>query len=243
MRFDIITIFPNIFDSYFNESILARAQAKELIDINVHDLRDYAEGPHRKVDDKPFGGGPGMVLQVEPIHKAVTAIKKIKDGRSGIKKKKKSKHKQRVILLSAKGKTFTQQMAQKLSKFDQVIFICGRYEGVDERVFKYIADEEISIGDYVLTGGELPAMIIIDSVSRLIPGVIGKKESLTEESFTIYNKNANIKYVEYPHYTRPEIVQLEGKKKWITPKVLLSGDHKKIQEWRLKNAKLIKREK
>lgn len=240
MRFDIITIFPKIFDSYFSESILARAQAKNLIDINVHDLRDWATGAHRQVDDRPFGGGPGMVLKIEPIYKAVMALKpKITLRQAQGDKKKKSK-KTRVILLSAKGKTYTQNDAKRLSKYDQVIFICGRYEGVDERVAKHIIDEEVSIGDYVLTGGELPAMIIVDSVSRLLPGVIGKKESLTEESFTIYNRSANIKFIEYPHYTRPEIFQPRKKEKWIAPKVLLSGNHAKIQEWRLKNAKVKK---
>ncbi|MBU4000423.1 tRNA (guanosine(37)-N1)-methyltransferase TrmD, partial [Patescibacteria group bacterium] len=162
MRFDIITIFPRIFDSYFSESILARAQAKNLIDINVHDLRDYAEGAHRQVDDRPFGGGPGMVLKIEPIFKAVTALKKPKTKNQKPKLRTKNR-KIRVILLSAKGKTFTQNDAKRLSKYKQIVFICGRYEGVDERVAKYIADEEISIGDYVLTGGELPAMIVIDS--------------------------------------------------------------------------------
>ena len=228
MRFDIITIFPGIFDSYLNESILARAQAKNLIEVNVHDLRDYSTSRHRQVDDRPFGGGPGMVLKVEPIYKAVKAIKK--RGRA----------KTRVLLMSAKGKKFTAAMAKKLSKFDQIVFVCGRYEGVDERVAKYVADEEVSIGDYVLTGGELPAMIITDATSRFIPGVIGKKESLTEESFTIYNKESKMRYVEYPHYTRPEVFTPNGKSKWRAPKVLISGNHKKIQEWRLKNEQIIK---
>lgn len=234
MRFDIITIFPRIFDSYFSESILARAQAKNLIDINVHDLRDWAEGAHRQVDDRPFGGGPGMVLKVEPIFKAVNAITK------SAKKESRKIKKTRVVLLAAKGKTFVQADVKRLLKYDQVVFICGRYEGVDERVAKHIADEELSIGDYVLTGGELPAMIVIDSISRHIPGVIGKSESLTEESFTMYNKDATIKYIEYPHYTRPEIFEPKKKTKWATPKVLLSGNHKKIHEWRIKNAKLKK---
>lgn len=237
MRFDIITIFPKIFDSYFSESILARAQAKELIDINVHDLRDWAEGVHRQVDDRPFGGGPGMVLKVEPIFKAVNAIEK------SAKKTSKKIKKTRVILLSAKGKRFVQSDVKRLLKYDQIIFICGRYEGVDERVAKHIADEELSIGDYVLTGGELPAMIVIDSISRHIPNVIGKSESLTEESFTLYNKDATIKYIEYPHYTRPEIFEPKKKIKWAAPKVLLSGNHKKIHEWRIKNAEIKKIEK
>ncbi len=239
MRFDIITIFPKIFDSYFNESILARAQAKESIDINVHDLRDWAEGAHRQVDDRPFGGGPGMVLKVEPIFKAVMAIKKLKVKSEKLKVKFKSK-KTRVILLSAKGKRFVQGDVKRLLKYDQIILICGRYEGVDERVTRYVADEELSIGDFVLTGGELPAMIVIDSISRHVPGVIGKKESLTEESFTLYNKDAKIKYIEYPHYTRPEIFEPNKKNKWTTPKVLLNGNHKKIHEWRIKNAKVKK---
>ncbi len=238
MRFDIITIFPRIFDSYFSESILARAQAKELIDINVHDLRDWAEGAHRQVDDRPFGGGPGMILKIEPIYKAVMALKsKVESRKSKVKSKSK---KIRVILLSAKGKRFVQEDVKRLLKYDQIIFICGRYEGVDERVAKHISDEELSIGDFVLTGGELPAMIVIDSISRHILGVIGKQESLTEESFTMYNKDATIKYIEYPHYTRPEIFEPKKKTKWVTPKVLLSGNHKKIHEWRIKNAKVKK---
>ncbi|MFH1048738.1 MAG: tRNA (guanosine(37)-N1)-methyltransferase TrmD [Patescibacteria group bacterium] len=238
MRFDIITIFPKIFDSYFSESILARAQVKNLIDINIHDLRDWAEGAHRQVDDRPFGGGPGMVLKVEPIFKAVKVLKlKVKSEKLKVKFKIK---KTRVILLSAKGKRFVQKDVRRLLKYDQLIFICGRYEGVDERVAKHIADEEISIGDFVLTGGELPAMIVIDSISRHIPGVIGKSESLTEESFTLYNKDAKIKFIEYPHYTRPEIFEPNKKIKWVAPKVLLSGNHKKIHEWRIKNAKIKK---
>jgi len=245
MRFDIITIFPKIFDSYFSESILARAQAKNLIDINVHDLRDWAEGAHRQVDDRPFGGGPGMVLKVEPIFKAVNEIKKLKttlrQAQGDKKKISKNKSKKiRVILLSAKGKTFVQGDVKRLLKYDQLILICGRYEGVDERVARYIADEELSIGDFVLTGGELPAMIVIDSISRHIPGVIGKSESLTEESFTLYNKDAKINYLEYPHYTRPEIFALDKKTIWRTPKVLISGNHQKIHDWRIKNAKIKK---
>ncbi len=241
MRFDIITIFLRIFDSYFSESILARAQAKELIDINVHDLRDWAEGAHKQVDDRPFGGGPGMVLKIEPIYRCVQFLKsKVKSQKLKVKSKIKKEKKVRVILLSAKGKTFVQSDVKRLLKYDQLIFICGRYEGVDERVAKHIADEEISIGDFVLTGGELPAMIVIDSISRHIPGVIGKSESLTEESFTIYNKAGKIRYTEYPHYTRPEVFTPNKKTKWRAPKVLLSGNHKKIHEWRIKNAKLEK---
>ena len=201
MIFDIITIFPNVFDSYFRESIVKRAQNKKLVKINIHNLRDYTTDKHKTVDDKPYGGGPGMVMMVEPICKAVKKIK----GKSKIK----------VILFSAKGKKFDQKMAQRFSKLDKLIMICGRYEGVDERVAKHIADEEVSIGDYVLTGGEIPAMIVTDAVTRLIPGVLGKKESLEEIKGS------------YPVYTRPEDFN-----KLKVPKVLLSGDHKKIKEWR-----------
>ncbi len=216
--FDIITIFPKAF-SYLNESIMWRAQNKGFVKINVYDLRDFSENKHKKVDDTPYGGGAGMVMKVEPIQRAVKKIKK-------------KKGKTRVVLLSAKGKIFNQKKAKNLLKYDQVIFICGRYEGVDERVAKYIADEEISIGEYVLTGGELPAMIITDAIVRLIPGVI-KKESLVEESFSQKKDGFNL---EYPHYTKPETVEIDGKKR-RTPKILLSGNHKKIQEWKEKYTK------
>lgn len=206
MKFDIITIFPKIFDSYFNESIIKRAQKKRLIKINIHNLRDYTKDKHKSVDDKPYGGGPGMVMMVGPVFKAVTALKK---------KQRTANSEHKVILFSPKGKKFDQKMAKRFFKLDRLIMICGRYEGVDERVAKYIADEEVSIGDYVLTGGEIPAMIVIDAISRLIPGVLGKKESLEEIKGS------------YPVYTRPEEF-----KKWKVPKILLSGNHKKIEEWR-----------
>ncbi len=215
--FDIITIFPKAF-SYVNESIMWRAQDKKIAKINIHNLRDYSKQKRKKVDDTPYGGGAGMVMMVDPIKNSVNKIRK---------KNKKS----RVILLSAKGKKFDQRKAKSLLKYDQLIFICGRYEGVDERVAKYIADEEISIGDYILTGGELPAMVMIDAVVRLIPGVI-KDRSLKEESFSL-DKKAK----EYPHYTKPEIIDIDGKKRRV-PKVLLSGNHKKIKEWRDKKIKI-----
>jgi len=222
MRFDIITIFPKIFDSYFNESIIKRAQKRKLVKINIHNLRDFTKDNHKTVDDKPYGGGFGMVLMVEPIYKAVNNIK------NKILKNKKSK----VILLSPKGKKFDQKMAQKFLKLDQLIIISGRYEGVDERIAKHIADEEISIGDYILTGGELPAMTIIDTVTRLIPGVI-TGGSLEEESFV-----KNDKYKEYPHYTRPEKIKIDGKERRV-PKVLLSGNHGKIKDWQDKQSKFF----
>ncbi len=217
-HFDIITIFPEAF-SYLNESIMWRAKDKGFIEINIHNLRDYSQDKRRKIDDTPYGGGAGMVMQVEPIYNAVEKIQS-------------EKKKRRIILLSVKGKIFNQKKARSLLKYDQLIFICGRYEGVDERVAKYIADEEISIGEYVLTGGELPAMIITDAVTRLIPGVI-KKESLLEESFSFKNGGFTL---EYPQYTKPEVVELGGKKRKV-PKILLSGNHKKIEEWREKSSK------
>ena len=207
-NFHILTIFQKIFDSYFNESILKRAQEKKLIKIKIHNLRDFTNDKHKTVDDSPYGGGPGMVLKIEPIYKAVRAITKIQDTRYKTKKT-------RVILFSTRGKKFDQKTAQRLAKYKNLILICGRYEGVDERVAKYIADEEISVGDFILSGGELPAMILAEAVSRFIPGVLGKQESLE----TIKGS--------YPVFTRPENFN-----DWKVPKLLLSGDHKKIDNWR-----------
>ncbi len=215
MKFDILTIFPEMFDSYVNESILKRAQEKKLISIKAHNIRAYTKDKHRKVDDRPFGGGAGMVMMFQPIADAVAKIRKQKLGN-------RKKRKTRVILFSTRGRTFDAKAAQRLAKYDQLIFICGRYEGVDERVADAIADEEISIGDFVLTGGELPAMVVIDSVSRQIPGVLGKAESLEEEQGS------------YKTYTRPEVI-VWNKKKFKVPKVLTEGNHKKIQEWRSSN--------
>ncbi|MBI2025044.1 MAG: tRNA (guanosine(37)-N1)-methyltransferase TrmD [Candidatus Harrisonbacteria bacterium] len=208
MKFDIVTIFPKIFDSYFKESIIKRAQEKRLIKIEIHNLRDFTADKHKKVDDKPYGGGPGMVLKIEPIYKAVSSIKY---------QASRKKAKTRVILFSTRGKKLDSKIAKRLSKYNQLILICGRYEGVDERVAKHIADEEISIGDYVLSGGELPAMVLTEAVSRYIPGVLGKYESLEEIKGS------------FPTYTRPEVF-----KKWKVPKVLISGHHKKIAKWRNK---------
>jgi tRNA (guanine37-N1)-methyltransferase len=215
MRFDIVTIFPSIFDSYFNESILSRAQKKKLIQIKIHNLRDYTSDKHKTVDDSPYGGGPGMVMRSDVI---IGAMSKIKNQKSNLKSK--------VILFSPAGKKFTQKDAQRLSKYSQLIFICGRYEGVDHRVEKYLADEIFSVGDYVLSGGEIPAMIVVESVSRQIKGVLGKEESIEEKRYGIG----------VPAYTRPETVIINGKKR-IVPKVLLSGDHKKIEEWRKSKSK------
>ncbi|MFN7088465.1 MAG: tRNA (guanosine(37)-N1)-methyltransferase TrmD [Candidatus Paceibacteria bacterium] len=230
MRFDIITIFPDAFRSYFASSILARAKKKKLIDIRIHNLRKWAYDRHKTVDDRPYGGGPGMVLKIEPIYRAVYAI-----TTNAKRQTTKKLGKPCIILFSAKGKILTQEKVKKLAKKKWLILICGHYEGVDERVAKYIADEEISIGEYVLTGGEIPAMVLVDAVSRLIPGVVGKKASLREESFSKPG------WREYPQYTRPEVFRptindkRRTKKGWRVPKVLLSGDHKKIQEWRKKH--------
>lgn len=221
MKFQLLTIFPSIFDSYLNESILKRAQEKNLIQFRIHNLRDWATDKHKTVDDTPYGGGAGMLMKIEPLYRALSDIKKIG--------KKIKPTKRKIILLSAGGKTWNQALAQKYSKLEEIIFICGRYEGVDVRLKKFV-DEEISVGDYVLTGGELPALTIIDSITRLLPGVLGNKESVVEESHTTDG------VMEYPQYTRPEVF-MAGNKKYRVPKILLSGDHKKIKEWREKNQK------
>ncbi len=207
MKFDIITIFPALFDSFKAESLIKKAQDKKIISITTHNPRDYATDIHKTVDDKPYGGGAGMVLKIEPIVKTLKKFKKSK--------------KSRIILLSPAGKQFTQKKAETYNKkYTQIIFICGRYEGVDARIKKYI-HEELSLGPYVLNGGEVAAMAVIEAISRLIPGVIGNKESLEEESFTLRDS------LEYPQYTRPE--NYEGQK---VPQVLLRGNHKKIDTWR-----------
>ena len=232
MQFDIITIFPEIFDSYFTESLLKRAQEKNLLKIGVHNLRDWTQDAHKTVDDTPFGGGLGMVLKVEPISQAVSTLKTQNLKLKAQTNSKDKNPKQKVILFTPRGKKFTQKKATEYAKLDQLIMICGRYEGVDERVGKYIADEQISIGDYDLMGGELPAMVVLETVARLIPGVIGKKEFLQEHV-------QDGGFIEYPQYTRPESIEIEGKKR-TAPKVLISGDHKKIDAWRAKHGKIIK---
>lgn len=220
MTFHIITIFPQIFSSYFNESILKRAQKSKKIKIKVHDLRQWTRDRHKTVDDAPYGGGAGMVMKAEPIYKALRALRK--------QKTKTRKHE--IVLLSAKGKKWNQRMAKKYSKLDEVVLICGRYEGVDERVKKFI-NAEISIGDYVLTGGEIGAMAIVDSVTRLLPGVLGNAESAKDESHSTPG------VLEYPQYTRPEAFEANGKKHRV-PKVLLSGNHSSINRWRKQHKKI-----
>jgi len=222
MIFDVITIFPKIFDSFLKESFIKRAQQKKLIKINIHNLRKWTTDKHRTVDDRPFGGGLGMVIKVEPVSRAVSTLKsKVKNQKS------------KVILFTPRGKKFTQQIAYRLSKLNQIIMICGRYEGVDERVAKYIADLELSIGDYDLMGGELPAMVVIETVARLIPGVLGKPELLKER----ITKEKG--FIEYLQYTRPEVFSPKKRVYWKVPKVLISGHHKKIADWRRKHQKVV----
>jgi len=223
MKFHLLSIFPGIFDSYLNESILKRASAKKIVQFKIHNLRDWTNDKHKSVDDAPYGGGAGMLMKIEPLYKALTAIKKFD--------KKIKPNKRKIILLSASGKKWTQALAQKYSKFEEIIFICGRYEGVDARIKKFI-DEEISVGDYVLTGGELPALTIIDSITRLLPGVLGNNESIIEESHSATG------VLEYPQYTRPEIF-IANNKKYPVPKILLCGDPKKIKAWQEKQQKTI----
>ena len=206
LRFDIVSIFPGMFASPFGDSIIQRAREAGLLDIHVHDLRDYSLNKHRKVDDSPFGGGVGMVMNVEPIARAITAVKK-------------EVPETRTILLSPGGRPFDQEKAWELSSLPSLTLICGRYEGIDERIRLHYVDEEISIGDYVLTGGELPAMVLVEAISRLLPGVLGDPESLVEESF-------HDDLLEYPQYTRPR--DYEGLK---VPEILVSGDPKKIRDW------------
>ena len=227
LKFDVITIFPGMFSSYLKESLISRAQEKKFIKVNLHNLRKWTDDRHQTVDGRPFGGGLGMVLKVEPIYKAIKQIRP----------KGHSDKKSKVILFTPRGQKFNQKLAYKLSKLQQIVFICGRYEGVDERVAEKIADMEISIGDYDLMGGELPAMIAIESISRLVPGVIGK-EQLLEERISGYPLGSG-GFLEYAQYTRPEIFSPKKGINWKVPKVLLSGDHKKIDEWKNAHGKVI----
>lgn len=214
-KFKIITIFPEILNSYYNESIIKRACDKKIIGIENYNLRDWTTDNHKTVDDTPYGGGAGMLMKIEPLYKALQAIKK-----GGNSKKRK------IVLMAASGTTWTQKKAKEYTKLDETIIICGRYEGVDARIKEFI-DEEISIGDYVLTGGELGAAVMIDSISRLLPGVLGNDDSAIEES------HSEEGVMEYPQYTRPEIFKV-GKKSFPVPRVLLEGNHKLINEWRKK---------
>ncbi len=209
MKISIITLFPEVFDPILNTSILKRAQKKGKVSFKLINLRDFGEGKHKVVDDRPYGGGAGMVLKPDILAKALTQIIKIS----------RSKKNDVTLLMSASGKPYKQTRAKQLSKLDHIIIICGHYEGVDQRFIDKYVDEEISIGDYILTGGEIPAMAIVDSIVRLLPGVLEKPEATVNESFSDG-------LLEYPQYTRPEI--FEGKK---IPKILLSGNHAEISKW------------
>ena len=209
MKIDVVTLFPKMFDSILGESMVKRAQAKRLLEINVHNLRDWTRDRHRTADDYPYGGGPGMVLMVEPIYRALKDLGAMR----------KMKVAPRVILLTPQGRKLSQKLIQQLSREKRLILVCGHYEGVDERVRRFVTDE-ISIGDYILTCGEIPAMVLIDSIARLVPGVLGDPESLIHESF-------ENDLLEYPHYTRPPVFM--GMK---VPAVLLSGDHGAVDKWR-----------
>ncbi|MFC1657978.1 tRNA (guanosine(37)-N1)-methyltransferase TrmD [Candidatus Omnitrophota bacterium] len=215
MRIDILTIFPKMFKPILNESIVRRAQAKGKVSIFVHDLRDFSPDKHRKVDDRPFGGGPGMVMRPEPIFNAIKYISKKRQGTKG-----QAKKGLKVVMLTPRGRRLDQGIAKQLARSSRLVLICGHYEGIDERVKKGLVDQEISIGDYVLTGGELPAMVVVDCIVRLIPGVLGEKNSLHFESF-----EGNL--LEYPQYTRP--ADYRGMR---VPAVLVSGNHKRIERWK-----------
>ncbi len=210
IQFNIVSLFPEMFGDPFKVSILKRAQEKGLIKIELHNLRDYCKDKHRVTDDLPYGGGAGMVMKPEPL---ITAIETIKSLQNEV----------RTLLMTPQGKRFEQNDAMRLARYSSLLLVCGRYEGVDERVRSFV-DEEISIGDYILTGGELPSMVVIEAVARLIPGVLGDANSLQDESFTQ-------SMLEAPHYTRPRVFKDMG-----VPEVLLSGNHSEIERWRSQQA-------
>ena len=207
IRFDVLSIFPEMLVSPLSFSLLKKAQEKGFVEVSLHDIRDWAEDKHKMTDDAPYGSGCGMVMKVEPVEKALTAIKN-------------PEKETLVVLMTPQGETLNQEIAKELAEKEQVIIICGRYEGVDERIREHLTDREISIGDYILTGGELSALVLIDAVSRFIPGVLGNSESTLSESFSHG-------FLEYPQYTRPAEY-----KSWKVPEVLVSGNHAEIERWR-----------
>jgi tRNA (guanine37-N1)-methyltransferase len=211
MQFEVFTLLPEVFTPYLESSILQRARERGLIDVRVHNIRDYTHDKHHTTDDTPYGGGGGMVMKPEPVFEAVASVLGPKAGCP-------------VILLTPQGRVFTQSVADELSHHEKIALICGRYEGVDERIREHLVTDEISIGDYVLTGGELPALVLIDAVSRLVPDVLGDPTGAEDDSHAMG-------LLEYPHYTRPP--DFQG---WKVPDVLLSGDHAKIEKWRREQA-------
>ncbi len=221
MKFNIITLFPDMFSSPFNESIIKRAIKNNIVEIKTHNLRDWAIDDYGTVDDRPFGGDVGMLIRPEPVYNAMQTLRPLDTSLD------REALKTRIIMMSARGKRFTQEKAEELSKYDNLILLCGHYEGFDQRVSDFMIDEEISIGDYVLTGGEIAAMVVIDAIARLKEGVLGKDNSSHVESFSeIEIDNKKIRTIEYPQYTRPRDFMGHG-----VPEVLVSGDPKKIKDW------------
>jgi tRNA (guanine37-N1)-methyltransferase len=234
MRFDLVTIFPEFFAGPLQHGIVRRAQETELISVNVQDLREFTKDRHRTVDDRPFGGGEGMVLKPEPLFQAVESLLGHSVGDVGSPGRGRDPD-TAVVLMSAAGKLFRQETARRYAKLSRVIFICGRYEGVDERVAEHLADEEVSVGDFVLSGGELPAVMILDAVTRLLPGALGNEDSSVNESFAEMsvteieaNSTSRLKaLLDFPHYTRP--AEFRG---WNVPEVLIGGNHAEVAKWR-----------
>lgn len=210
MRFDILTLFPEMFPGYLSQSLLNKAIQKGIVDVQIHDLRDWTEGPHRKVDDRPYGGGPGMIIMVEPVVKAVEAIQRMDDTEA------------RVVITTPQGQRLNQRLVENLATTERFILLCGRYEGFDQRVVDVLKPLEISIGDYVLNGGEVASMVMVDTLVRMVPGVLGHAESSIQDSFSRGNR-----LLEYPQYTRPR--DFRGLE---VPEILLSGNHPEIEKWR-----------
>lgn len=210
MRFDILTLFPEMFPGYLSQSLLNKAIQKGIVDVQIHDLRDWTEGPHRKVDDRPYGGGPGMIIMVEPVVKAVEAIQRMDDTEA------------RVVMTTPQGQRLNQRLVENLATTERFILLCGRYEGFDQRVVDVLKPLEISIGDYVLNGGEVASMVMVDTLVRMVPGVLGHAESSIQDSFSRGNR-----LLEYPQYTRPR--DFRGLE---VPEILLSGNHPEIEKWR-----------
>ncbi len=214
MQFEVFTLLPEVFPPYLESSILLRARQRGLVSINVHNIRDYTHDKHHTTDDTPYGGGGGMVMKVEPVFEAIESVLELDPHQS------QPHSASPIIMLTPQGRVFNQSVAEDLSQYERIALLCGRYEGLDERIREHLVTDEISIGDYVLTGGELPALILIDAVSRLVPGVLGDPDGAADDSHATG-------LLEYPHYTRPP--EFRG---WEVPEILLSGDHGKIEKWR-----------
>ncbi len=224
MQFEVFTLLPEVFPPYLESSILVRARQKGLIDVRVHNIRDYTHDKHHVTDDTPYGGGGGMVMKPEPVFEAVESVLGFAPQQTQPTPAAGARQGIPIILLTPQGRVFTQRVAEELSRHERLVLLCGRYEGVDERIREHLVTDEISIGDYVLTGGELPALILIDAVSRLLPGVLGDPTGAADDSHSMG-------LLEYPHYTRPPDFR-----SWKVPDILLSGDHAKIDKWRREQA-------